>query len=76
MRVIDEKALIKHVADFPDWTRKERAEHFKVSESCIGYGLRELGIPRKKTLGYKERCDSKRQVYRQALAEKHATGKR
>ena len=30
----------------------------------------------KKTLGYKERCDEKRQVYRQALAEKHAAGKK
>ena len=30
----------------------------------------------KKTLGYKERCDEKRQVYCQALAEKHATGKK
>ena len=29
----------------------------------------------KKTLGYKERCDEKRQVYRQTLACKHATGK-
>lgn len=31
--------------------------------------------PRKK-LGYKERCDEKRQVDCQALAEKHATGKK
>ena len=30
----------------------------------------------KKTLGYKERCDEKRQVYRQTLAEKHAAGKK
>lgn len=29
----------------------------------------------KKTLGYKERCDEKRQVYRQTLTEKHAAGK-
>ena len=48
MRVIDEEALRKHVADFPDLTRKERAAHFKVSEFCIGYGLRKLGITRKK----------------------------
>ena len=31
--------------------------------------------PEKKTLGYKERCDTKRTAYRQALAEKHAAGK-
>ena len=48
MRVIDEEALKKHVADFPDWTQKERAAHFKVSEFCIGYGGRKLGITRKK----------------------------
>ena len=48
MRVIDEEALRKHVADFPDLTQKERAAHFKVSEFCIGYGLRKLGITRKK----------------------------
>ena len=30
----------------------------------------------KKTIGYKERCDEKRQVYRQALAEKNAAGKK
>ena len=29
----------------------------------------------KKTLGYKERCDEKRQTYRQTLSEKHAAGK-
>ena len=48
MRVIDEEALKKHVADFPDLTQKERAAHFGVSEFCIGYGLRKLGITRKK----------------------------
>ncbi|MDE0315377.1 MAG: hypothetical protein OXM61_10775 [Candidatus Poribacteria bacterium] len=29
----------------------------------------------KKTIGYKERCDTKRAIYRQALAEKKAAGK-
>lgn len=31
---------------------------------------------KKKTLGYKERCAEKRQVYRQALAEKYTAGKK
>ena len=48
MRVIDEEALRTHVVDFPDLTQKERAEHFGVSEFCIGYRLRKLGITRKK----------------------------
>lgn len=48
MRVIDEEALRKHVVDFPDLTHKERAAHFGVSEFCIRYGFRKLGITRKK----------------------------
>ncbi len=75
MRVIDEEALRKQVADCPDLTQKERATHFGVSEFCIGYGLRKLGITRKKTLGYKQRCDEKRATYCQDLAVKEAAGK-
>ncbi len=48
MRVLDEAALKKHVADFPDLTQNERSSHFGVSESSIAYGLRKLGITRKK----------------------------
>ena len=48
MRCLDEAALKKHVADFPDLTQNERASHFGVSEASIGYGLRKLGITRKK----------------------------
>ena len=48
MRVLDEAALKKHVADLPDLTQNERAVHFGVSESSIRYGLRKLGITRKK----------------------------
>ena len=48
MRVLDETALKKHVADFPDLTQNERASHFGVSASSIAYGLCKLGITRKK----------------------------
>ncbi len=48
MRCLDEGSLKKHVADFPDLTQNERATHFGVSVSSIGYGLRKFGIPRKK----------------------------
>lgn len=48
MRVLDETTLKKHVAEFPDLTQNERASHFGVSESTIRYGLRKLGITRKK----------------------------
>lgn len=48
MRVLDEAALRKHVSDFPDLTQNERATHLGVSEASIGYGLRKLGITRKK----------------------------
>ena len=48
MRCLDESDLKKHVADFPDLTHNERATHFGVSVSSIGYGLRKLGVTRKK----------------------------
>ena len=48
MRVLDEVALKKHVADFPDLTQNERASHFGVSESSIADGLRKLGEPHTK----------------------------
>ena len=70
MRVLDEVALKKHVADFPDLTQNERASHFGVSESSIAYSVSH----EKKTLGYKERCDEKR--FRQTLAEKYTAGKK
>ena len=60
---IDYDALKQHIADFPDQTLKERAVHFGVSTFCIGYSLKRLGYAKKKTLGYKERCDEKRQAY-------------
>ena len=50
-RTLDLDALEKHVADFPDATQAERATHFGVSEFCIYYGLKTLGITRKKHSG-------------------------
>ncbi len=47
-RCIDYKALTQQVKDFPDQTIQERADHFGVSYYCIWYGLRKLGISRKK----------------------------
>ncbi len=47
-RTLDLKALERHVADFPDETQMERAAHFGVSEFCVYYGLKTLGITRKK----------------------------
>ena len=74
-RTLDPDALRKHVADFPDQTYAERAAHFGVSKSCIGYGLKNIGCTRKKSLGYKERCAEKRQAYLQQLAQVKASGK-
>lgn len=39
-------------------------------------GCGNSALHEKKTLGYKERCDEKRQVYRQALTEKYTAGKK
>ncbi len=47
-RCIDYKALEQQVKDYPDQTMIERAAHFGVSKYCIWYGLRKLGISRKK----------------------------
>ena len=45
MRVIDEEALRKHVADFPDLTQKERAAHFEVSELRVSMlGLKPIYV--------------------------------
>ena len=53
-RTLDLQALGKHVADFPDETQSERASHFGVSEFCVYYGLKTLGItPKKKHLDIK-----------------------
>ena len=47
-RCIDYNVLKQQVQDFPDQTITERANHFGVSYHCIWYGLRKLGISRKK----------------------------
>ena len=45
---ISYEMLQQHVADFPDNTHAERAEHFGVSKGCISYTLKKLNITRKK----------------------------
>jgi len=47
-RRLDYQALRQHVADFPDATLKERAQHFGVSAHGIFYALSKLNITRKK----------------------------
>ncbi len=47
-RVLDDDELEKHVADFPDKTLVERAEHFGVSKGCISYAFAKRNITRKK----------------------------
>ena len=49
-RSIDYDALKQHIADFPDQTLGERANHFGVSTFCIWYGLKRLGCTRKKNV--------------------------
>ncbi len=45
---IDYDALQQHVADYPDSTLAERAQHFGVSTNGIFYALSKLNITRKK----------------------------
>ena len=47
-RHIDYDALQQHVADFPDFTLAERAQHFGASTHGIFYALSRLNITRKK----------------------------
>ncbi len=47
-RKIDTDALAADVEARPDLTHKERAKHFGVSPSCIGYTMKKLCISRKK----------------------------
>ena len=49
-RCLDYEAIRQHVADFPDSTLAERAEHFGVSPHGIFYALSKLNITRKKRL--------------------------
>ena len=73
-RLIDYKALEKHVVDFPDKTLAERAEHFGVSKDGIWYALSKLRITRKKSFGYKEQCPVKRATYKTSLTEAREEG--
>ena len=45
---INMKALAQHVKKFPDQYQRERAEHFGVCKSAIGYALKRLGVTYKK----------------------------
>ena len=47
-RSLDYQALQQHVAEFPDSTLAERAEHFGVSPHGIFYAFSKLNITRKK----------------------------
>ncbi|RKU09245.1 hypothetical protein C6501_15550 [Candidatus Poribacteria bacterium] len=52
------------------------AQHISVFQRLLsGMVCANSALLEKKTIGYKERCDTKRAIYRQALAEKKAAGK-
>ena len=47
-RKLDWDALRAHVAEYDDWTGKERARHFGVSTHCIWHAMHKMGLSRKK----------------------------
>ncbi len=47
-RKLDDAALTQHVRDYPDARLKDRAAHFGVHTSAIGFTLKRLKITRKK----------------------------
>lgn len=63
-RRLDWEALRTHVAEHPEATQKERAQHFGVSRHGIWHVLRRMGLSYKKTLGDQERDPQQRQAYR------------
>ena len=47
-RKLDRLALRQHVAQYPEATLKERAQHFDVQIHAIWYALRQLNVTHKK----------------------------
>ncbi len=47
-RKIDLEALARNVQEYDDWTHRERARHFGVSDFCISHNLKRLRMSRKK----------------------------
>ncbi len=66
-RKLDRLALRQHVAQHPDATLKERAQHFGGRINAIWYALRQMKVTHKKTLRYAERDPTKRGAYLQQL---------
>lgn len=50
-RKLDWEALRAHVAAHDDFTHKERARHFGVSQHCIWHAMHKMGLTRKKNDG-------------------------
>ena len=48
-RKLDRFALRQHVAEYPEATLKERAQHFGVQINAIWYALHQLQVTHKKT---------------------------
>jgi len=57
------EALRAHVGQYPYRTQKENALHFGISRHWIWHTLQQMGVTRKKTLGYTERSLRKRKRY-------------
>ena len=72
-RKLDRQALRQHVAQSPDATLKERAQHFGVKINAIWVALKRLKITCKKTLRYAERDPSQRASYLHQLRILHLT---
>lgn len=47
-RKLDWKALSKHIQEYPDALLRERAQHFGVHTSAIGYAKKQMKLTRKK----------------------------
>ena len=74
-RVIDPDALKTHVVELPDQPSASVLLIFKFPSLVLGIGCANSASREKKRIGYKERCDDKRQTYVHELDMLKAAGK-
>ena len=68
-RKLDWEALAQHIQENPDALLRERAQHFRVHRSAIGYAQTQMKLTRKKTLKYSERKYAQRIAFLRNLRE-------
>ena len=71
---IDMDALKADIQDWPDDYQWERAKRLGVSQSCIHYALKRLGVSYKKTLKHSKANDQARTEFKKKIAHYESSG--